>query len=63
MGEDITEYEDVYGYSIGETQDRMAVYEYPDYDFEVTEEITNLQIGDNQRGPGDPEDRPFLAPI
>jgi lysine 2,3-aminomutase len=44
MGEMVEEYEDIWGYSLGETEPRMAVYEYPEYDFEVTEEITNLQL-------------------
>jgi len=42
MGENPQEYERVYGYSIGVTEDRMPIYEYPDYDFRVTEEMTNL---------------------
>lgn len=44
MGESVTDYESVYGYSLGETQPRMAVYEYPAYDFELTDELTNLQL-------------------
>ncbi len=44
MGENIEEYENVWGYSIGETEERMPVYEYPDYDFKVTDEFTNLEI-------------------
>lgn len=44
MGEDISEYNDLYGYSIGETEERMPVYEYPEYDFRITEEMTNLEI-------------------
>ena len=44
MGERVAEYGDVWGYSIGETEPRLAVYEYPGYDFEVTEEITNLRL-------------------
>ena len=44
MGEDIEEYKDIYGYSIGETEARMPLYEYPDYDFMITEEMTNLEI-------------------
>ena len=47
MGEDRTEYQGVYGYSLGETEPRMGMYEYPEYDFEVTEELTNLQIEAN----------------
>ena len=42
IGEDIAEYEGIYGYSIGQTEPRMAMYEYPQYDYEVTREFTNL---------------------
>jgi lysine 2,3-aminomutase len=63
MGEDVMEYEDVYGYSIGETQGRMSVYEYPEYDFEVTKKITNLDLGNPTKEPRDPEERPSLTPI
>ncbi len=45
IGEDVSEYEGLYGYSIGETEPRLPLYEYPDFDFEVTEEITNLELG------------------
>jgi lysine 2,3-aminomutase len=44
IGEDIEEYEGLYGYSIGETEPRMPIYEYPDYDFHLTEELSNLKI-------------------
>lgn len=44
MGEDISEYEGIYGYSIGQTEPRMAMYEYPDYDYTVTKEFTNLVL-------------------
>jgi lysine 2,3-aminomutase len=44
IGEDTAEYEDVFGYSVGETEPRMPLYEYPPYDFEVTEELTNLEL-------------------
>jgi len=44
MGEDVSEYSDLYGYSIGETEERMPIYEYPEYEFEVTENITNLEL-------------------
>lgn len=44
MGEDITEYEGIYGYSIGQTEPRMAMYEYPEYDYEVTREFSNLVL-------------------
>jgi len=45
MGEDLSEYEGLYGYSIGETENRMPVYEYPAYDYKVTDKFTNLEIG------------------
>jgi lysine 2,3-aminomutase len=44
MGEDVIEYESLYGYSIGETENRMPVYDYPDYPFNITAAMTNLQI-------------------
>jgi lysine 2,3-aminomutase len=44
IGEDISEYESIWGYSIGETEPRLPIYEYPDYDFEITKEMTNLEI-------------------
>ncbi len=44
LGEDPADYGDLYGYSIGETEPRMPLYEYPDYDFEVTKEMSNLQL-------------------
>jgi lysine 2,3-aminomutase len=44
MEENISEYESMYGYSMGITENRMPLYEYPDCDFNITEEITNLEI-------------------
>jgi lysine 2,3-aminomutase len=44
MGEDISEYEGIYGYSIGQTEPRMAMYEYPDYDYAVTRKFTNQTL-------------------
>ncbi len=44
MGEDIKEYQNLWGYSIGETEERMPIYIYPDYDFKTTEEFTNLEL-------------------
>jgi len=42
MGEDRSEYKTIWGYSIGETEPRNPVYEYPDYDFAISSEYTNL---------------------
>lgn len=44
MGEKISEYEGIYGYSIGETEERIPVFEYPEYEFNVTQELSNLVI-------------------
>lgn len=44
MGEDLSEYESCYGYSLSETEARMPVYEYPDLSEALTPEITNLKI-------------------
>lgn len=46
IGEDVTEYSGLFGYSIGETEPRMPIYEYPDFEFEVTDEMTNLEVPD-----------------
>lgn len=44
MGEDPEDYKAVWGYSIGETETSSPLYEYPEFDFNVTEKITNLDI-------------------
>ena len=46
MGEDVAEYETIYGYTVGETEPRMPIYEYPAYDFTITDHLTNLKIED-----------------
>ncbi len=45
-GEDTSEYEGIYGYSFGETEPVMPIYEYPPFDFKCTKEYTNLEISD-----------------
>jgi len=45
-GEDISEYQSLWGYSLGETEPRMSLYDYPDYPFNITDHMTNLQIDD-----------------
>lgn len=42
MGEDVSEYDGLYAYSWGETEPRMPIYQYPEYTFEVTKEITHF---------------------
>jgi lysine 2,3-aminomutase len=48
MGEDVAEYTDLWGYSLGETEERMPIYEYPGYDFEVTEELSNFSMTESE---------------
>ena len=45
IGEQIADYGNIYGYSIGVTEPRLPLYDYPEYDYEVTGEITNLELG------------------
>lgn len=42
MGEDTDEYLSIYGYSIGETEPRFSLYNYPEYDFSTTTRLTNF---------------------
>jgi lysine 2,3-aminomutase len=44
LGEDREDYQGLYGYSLGQTEHRSPVYEYPEYADQITDEITNLQI-------------------
>lgn len=43
MGENKADYQSIWGYSIGETEPRASLYEYPEFDFELTPEISNYQ--------------------
>jgi lysine 2,3-aminomutase len=45
IGEELDQYNGVYGYSLGQTEPRMPVFDYPPYDFQTTAELTNLDIG------------------
>lgn len=44
MGEDVNEYDSIWGYREGTTEPKFKLYEYPGYDFTVTSGITNLKI-------------------
>ncbi|MCF8365742.1 MAG: KamA family protein [Bacteroidales bacterium] len=44
IGEDLNEYESLYGYSIGVSEPRIPLYMYPEYNFKVTEELTNFEM-------------------
>jgi lysine 2,3-aminomutase len=44
LGEDREDYKGLYGYSLGQTEQRNPVHEYPDPAYEITETMTNLRI-------------------
>jgi lysine 2,3-aminomutase len=44
LGEDPADYAGLYGYSIGFTDPRLPIYEYPDYGYSVTQKMTNLDV-------------------
>ena len=44
LGEDREDYDGLYGYSLGQTEHRVPVYDYPDYPFQPTEAMTNLEV-------------------
>ncbi len=44
MGENSEDYSTIWGYSIGETEKRFPVFEYPKYNFEITKEFSNLKL-------------------
>jgi len=43
MGENPLDYSTIWGYSLSETSDRMSVFQYPNYDFNITDELTNYE--------------------
>jgi lysine 2,3-aminomutase len=44
MGEDRKDYDGLYGYSLGQTEHRVPVYDYPEPDFQLSEVMTNLEL-------------------
>jgi lysine 2,3-aminomutase len=48
LGEEPEEYKDVWGYSIGETESISPLYIYPDYDYSLTDKMTNLELARNK---------------
>ncbi|MCK5067467.1 MAG: KamA family protein [Bacteroidales bacterium] len=44
LGEDREDYNGLYGYSLGQTEHRIPVYDYPEYAFQTTGAMTNLEI-------------------
>ena len=44
LGEEREDYEGLYGYSLGQTEHRISVYDYPEFSFQTTKEMTNLEV-------------------
>jgi len=44
IGEDPEDYAGLYGYSVGQTESRVPVYDYPEYAHTITGEFSNLEI-------------------
>jgi len=44
LGEKKEDYDGLYGYSMGQTEERPSIYEYPEYEFELTGELSNIDI-------------------
>jgi Lysine 2,3-aminomutase len=44
FGEDRNTYKTIWGYSASETESRMPIFQYPDYQFKTTNELTNFRI-------------------
>lgn len=44
LGEDMKDYQNVWGYSIGETEQLMSVFQYPEFKHSHTKELTNLEV-------------------
>jgi len=46
MGEKRADYRTIWGYSVNVTEDTMPLYKYPNFDFELTDTYTNLEVPD-----------------
>lgn len=46
MGEEPSEYSSIFGYSMGETEALQNIYKYPEYDYELSKEMTNLELSE-----------------
>jgi len=44
MGEERGDYDGIYGYSMGQTEHRLPIYDYPEPESQITEEMTNLKL-------------------
>lgn len=46
MGEDSEEYATIWNYTEGKTETRFNLYEYPDFPFQITKRMSNLEIAE-----------------
>lgn len=44
MGEDPEDYASIWCYTKGETEQRFSLYEYPDFPFRITDQMSNLKL-------------------
>lgn len=44
MGEDAEDYASIWNYTEGKTEPRFSLYEYPDFEFQITTKMSNLEI-------------------
>lgn len=44
LGEDENEYNSIWLYSLGETEQRMPIFDYPEYEYTVTDCLTNIDL-------------------
>jgi lysine 2,3-aminomutase len=44
LGEDTGEYKSIWGYSLGETEARLTLYDYPEYDYKITDEVSHFEM-------------------
>jgi len=49
MGEDLSEYQSIWGYSLGESEPTMPLYRYPEYEYTTTTRLTNYELPDKYR--------------
>lgn len=44
MGEDPDDYATIWSYTEGETEPRFSLYEYPDFEFRMTDRMSNIEV-------------------
>lgn len=44
LGEDTNEYKSIWGYTLGETETRLSLYDYPEFDYKLTDKITHFEM-------------------